>query len=229
MRAPRSGTSFRFSVALLVLASCAGSPSLPDDVPPEGDDDGNGVAADPAPFDALPLSSLESEACQPDVAQHEWQYRAHVPRDTAVEYTTNPPSWGVHYATWVEYGSHERPVDRREYVHNLEHGAVVLLYKCDSAEACPSVAEALRRIAETVPPEPFCESWGGGVRARVVVSPDPHLDTPIAAAAWGHTYRSECFDEASLRAFLQARIGQGPEANCADGAGGTAMDPVATP
>ena len=51
----------------------------------------------------------------------------------------------------------------------------------------------------------------------MVLTPDPLLDTPIAAAAWGATYTATCIDEASLRAFADAHYGQGPEDFCSDG------------
>jgi hypothetical protein len=220
---------FAQSVVLLALVGCSAAQeaeSGPSTTPASVD----AGAPDGEPRDALPLASLVSTACAPTLEAQEAKYRAHVARDTVIAYESNPPSWGLHYPTWVEYGAHRLPVDRREYVHNAEHGSIVLLYKCESADACPSIASALERVAASVPAEAFCETWpGGGVRARVVVTPDPLLDVPVAAMAWGHTYRASCFDAASLLAFAEEHIGQGPELNCADGAGGSSMSPTPAP
>jgi hypothetical protein len=50
-----------------------------------------------------------------------------------------------------------------------------------------------------------------------VLTPDPDLDTPIAASAWGATYTATCIDTASLAAFVSEAYGKGPETTCANG------------
>ena len=55
------------------------------------------------------------------------------------------------------------------------------------------------------------------VRVRTVISPDPLITTPIAAAAWGFVYRAECIDLPSLKAFAAAHVAHGPENVCGNG------------
>lgn len=145
----------------------------------------------------------------------------HVAIDTPVTYNSNPPSSGPHYPIWAAFQEYTQPVDRRYYVHDLEHGAVVLLYNCNAgtdagpAPSCEASVAALRAAIAALPNDPLCT--GGGPRVRAVLAPDPGLDVPIAVAAWGWTYRATCIDPASLTDFVKAHYGQGTEALCADG------------
>ena len=52
---------------------------------------------------------------------------------------------------------------------------------------------------------------------RVVLTPDPLIDTPVAAAAWGWTYKAQCVDVPTLLQFAAAHYNQGPEDTCEDG------------
>ncbi len=56
--------------------------------------------------------------------------RNHVPDGTAVEYNSNPPTSGNHYAEWTRAGVYANPVSDGHLVHSLEHGYVILSYNC---------------------------------------------------------------------------------------------------
>src|SRR5436309_10545185 len=58
---------------------------------------------------------------------------AHVPIGSAIEWSSNPPSSGPHYPIWAAYQTYAMPVDLGYLVHDMEHGAVVLFYRCDDA------------------------------------------------------------------------------------------------
>lgn len=135
----------------------------------------------------------------------------HLAPCTPIAYATNPPSGGDHWPVWAKFQAYTTPVPREMYVHDLEHGAIVLLYKCP--DACPEIVAALAEVLGSIT-DPACS---GGPAARMVLTPDPLLDTPIAAAAWGATYTATCVDVASLKAFAAAHYGKGPEDTCADG------------
>jgi len=139
----------------------------------------------------------------------------HVEKCAPVAYATNPPSGGDHDKTWAAYKTFAKPVRREHYVHNLEHGAVVAAYAC--AGACPDVVAALQQVVDATAPDAMCAQAGGTTSARLVLTPDPALDAPIALAAWGATYTATCIDPPSMRAFIDARYGKGPEATCLDG------------
>ncbi len=141
---------------------------------------------------------------------------SHVETCSDVAYETNPPSGGDHWGTWAAFRKYTTAVPREMYVHDLEHGAVVLAYRCD--EACPDVVAALEKVFDEAAGDPLCLSAGSGPKARLVLTPDAKLETPIAASAWGATYTATCIDTASLAAFVAEVYGKGPEDTCYDGA-----------
>jgi hypothetical protein len=140
---------------------------------------------------------------------------AHVPYCTEVAYATNPPSGGDHWQQWAAFKEYSTAIPREIYVHDLEHGAVVLLYKC--ADACPEVVQMLRDVVAEATSDPLCLQFAGSAPARFVITPDPELDTPIAAAAWGATYTATCIDKESLAKFAADVYGKGTEATCFPG------------
>jgi hypothetical protein len=187
-------------VCILAAASCGGSSSSP------------APSADAASLgEILDAPCLVTEANPPDEGHD------HVPVGTRVDYGTNPPSSGNHYPVWAAYQAYTTPVPRPYYVHNLEHGAIVLLYRCEDAGGCPDIARALQQVSDSLPDDPLCTQLGEGVRVRTVIAPDLQLDVPIAAAAWDWTYRAQCLDLPSLKAFARQHYGQGREPLCNNG------------
>ena len=138
----------------------------------------------------------------------------HVATCSDVEYATNPPSGGDHWGIWAPYQTYEAPIPREMYVHDMEHGAVMLLYKCDGE--CPDVLETLAAGRDAVTGDPKCLQIPGGPTERVIIAPDPDLDVPVAAAAWGATYRATCLDPASLKDFVKKAYDKGPESLCGE-------------
>jgi hypothetical protein len=98
-------------------------------------------------------------------------------------------------------------------VHNLEHGGVVVVYRC--AADCAATRQRLVDFVRGLPAEPRCV--GTGVSRRIVLTEDPLLGVPVGAAAWGWTWRGGCADLASLRQFVLERTGQAPEDFCDEG------------
>lgn len=158
----------------------------------------------------------------------------HVPEGTPITYDSNPPSSGPHYPIWANFQEYDTPVELPYLVHSLEHGAIVFFYKpctdgdaatsTDDAEAtsdagvlsgsCKATVEGFRAIRDAMPSDPLCDP---SIRVRVVIVPDPALDVPVAAAAWGWTYKAQCFDRPTLEAFAREHYRQGPEDLCAPG------------
>jgi hypothetical protein len=141
---------------------------------------------------------------------------SHVPIPSDITWDSNPPSSGPHYPVWAAYQAYTTPVPRGYYVHNLEHGAVVFLYNCGDG-GCPAVVNALQAASDAIPDDPDCTSLGQGVRVRTVITPDPLIDTPLAAAAWGWVYHGPCIDLPTLRDFALSHYGRGPEIICSNG------------
>lgn len=139
----------------------------------------------------------------------------HVPEGTVITYNSNPPSSGAHYPVWANFMEYSAPLDEGYLVHSLEHGAVALLYKCDPADpACAPTIEALRKIRDAVPTDPSCTT---DIRVRIIIAPFPRLEVPVAAAAWGFTYKADCVDVPTLTQFVSDNYAKGPENFCNPG------------
>jgi hypothetical protein len=139
----------------------------------------------------------------------------HVPEGTVIEYNSNPPSSGPHYPVWAAFTEYQAPLDEGYLVHSLEHGAVALLYKCEpSAPGCDATIDALRKIRDAVATDPACSAE---TRVRVILAPAPRLEVPVAAVAWGITYKGDCVDVPTLTAFVKDNYAKGPEDTCSPG------------
>ena len=112
-----------------------------------------------------------------------------------IDYGAEVPAGGNHNFCWTTWGVHTEPVLPENWVHNLEHGGIVLLYRC--ADACPEVAAELATFAE--------------VRALVVVSPQPDMTAEFAAVAWGYRLTMSCLDMDAIREFYMVHVDNAPE------------------
>lgn len=131
----------------------------------------------------------------------------HVPVDTEVQYSSEPPSIGDHYGSWMGWGFYDLELEARYYVHNLEHGGMVFLYNCDKLDD-PSQCDAfIQPIKDWILAQP--EDDGGPFRS--VFGKRAALDVPFAAVAWGWTLKSTCVDTDALDAFKTARYRKGTE------------------
>jgi hypothetical protein len=139
----------------------------------------------------------------------------HVAQGSAIDFATNPPTGGGHFALWAAYTRSYASLERGFWVHDLEHGAVVLAYRCDAP--CPDTVQQLEAIVRAQPDDPECTA---PARTRMIVVADPLLpaETPIAAVAWGAMYTATCVDPPSIQSFIRDFYGRGPEDFCADGA-----------
>lgn len=139
----------------------------------------------------------------------------HVDPCTDLDYPTNPPSGGPHWGVWAAFTTYEVTLPREMYVHNMEHGGVILLHDCEGA--CPEVLAMLDDARTVASGDPKCLQVPGGPTERVIITPDPELDVPVAAAAWGATYTATCLHPESLRDFVKKHYDNGPESTCAQG------------
>jgi hypothetical protein len=162
-------------------------------------------------------------ACDGTVTTESDTSSPHVPASTQIEWTNNPPTSGPHFDIWAAWDRQYAELPRGNYVHNAEHGGVILLYHCDPA--CPYVLEALLGVARAMPADPLCTA---PVAKRVIVTADPLLPpgVQVAAVAWNHAYTAACFDD-HVATFAAEHYAQAPENLCANGAtlGGTPIDP----
>lgn len=125
-----------------------------------------------------------------------------------VTYASIPPSSGTHYPDWTAYKTYPTPVPWGFLVHDLEHGAIVIVYNCP--DGCPTEVAQAQALIDGLPPDANCH----GARMKIVLAPDPTLDVRWAAAAWTWTLRAACFDEAAFGAFVADHY-DGPDTEAA--------------
>ncbi len=136
----------------------------------------------------------------------------HLPEGTAITYCTNPPAGGDHYPVWADFKTYETSIPWPYVVHSLEHGAIVLAYKCDPP-GCPELVAQLAAIRDAAAADPLCDP---GIK-RILLMPSATIPSKVAAAAWGHVYRASCVDEPSLSAFIREHYAKTEENFCAAG------------
>jgi hypothetical protein len=198
---------------LLLLAACGGTGSTGGSGGTTGGSADAGTTTISHPDDA-PLSGQSACTVVEDVDIPEPDFN-HLTLCTEVDYATNPPSGGNHWPVWAAFKIYDVPVPRELYVHDLEHGAIVLTYNCP--DGCPDVVTALTTVFNDMPADSECAGPPSGPSARMVLTPDPLLATPIGASAWGATYTATCIDLPSLKAFAKAHYNHGREDFCTDG------------
>lgn len=132
---------------------------------------------------------------------------AHVPQGTNVNYAANPPASGSHYSAAsvapIAEGFYATAIRPEIWVHNLEHGDVVILYDC--AGNCPmELLDQLRSLIDAASPSAF------GTK-KLVLTRYPGLRPSIMAVAWNVQHDFERFDNAGLLSFHRRHVAQGPE------------------
>ncbi len=115
-----------------------------------------------------------------------------------VAYPDYPPSSGDHNACWAPWGVHVDTVATENWVHNLEHGGVVLLY--DAAAIHPGDLATLTTWVESL-----------AVGRAVLTAASAPLDGLGAAVSWEHRLVLGCVDTGALAAFFDAHVAQAPE------------------
>jgi hypothetical protein len=227
-----SSVSLVCAMALFFAGACGGTQSIPDGGGKDGakPDVDAGVSLYPQYPDA---------SCKVKIDQPPQGAQIHVDEfDSSLVFLSNPPAGGPHYPIWARwttmFGQYaQTPIPRGYYLHNAEHGGVMLLYKC-SADAgmpdggfqpdggsCAERAESfLWQAANAIPTDMGCMP---PIRVATIITPDPDIPTPIAAVTWSWTYTAECQDLPTLVDFVKRYYGRGPEspatgqAACGDG------------
>ncbi len=169
-----------------------------------------GAARNSAAPQASPSAGTAAGQDAPDLG------RNHVPPGERVTYQSCPPTSGPHYNVAGQgpipagfYGS-DRSNPPQGWIHNLEHGAMVVLYRCPDGACEQSTLDALRAFQQTIPPSPQCH-----IPDDVVVTRFDDMKAPIAAVTWDRVLFLDSVDAASLtRFFLTSAETKAPEKEC---------------
>jgi hypothetical protein len=144
----------------------------------------------------------------------------HIPVGTSQHYAYCPPASGSHY-----FATDEGPIPARYYgpdegtrpegwIHNLEHGAVVILYNCKMGACDDTTLAALQAIPQGFPDSPIC-GIKAGVLAPVIARFDD-MPAPFAALVWDRLLYLNTLDVNEIKQFY-ATEGElyNPESQCA--------------
>ena len=111
------------------------------------------------------------------------------------EYNSIPATSGLHNPTTAIWNLYDQPVPEINYVHNLEHGGIVIWYGSKVTRAKIDLLEAF---------------VGEDPRA-MLMSPLPKLGNKIALTAWTHLATCTNVNEPAFKQFRDAYRGKGPE------------------
>ena len=149
--------------------------------------------------DTIPLSIVGTpcDACDGACIEENVQYELRYHTWDPIDYADRPPAGGPHNYCWTDWTVHDEVVLDDNWVHNLEHGGVVLLYNCP--DGCPEDVAAMATLATSL-------------GDYVVMTEDPEMDSRFAMTAWFYRLKTDCFDEARAAQFYADHVSQGPEA-----------------
>lgn len=143
--------------------------------------------------------------------------RGHVDIGKEIEYNSNPPTSGPHYPDWVRTGIYDTGRDDRNLVHSLEHGYIIMHYKCTTSVENKEIATS--SAAPRNDDEKGCNQRKDQLakiyekkgKHKLIVVPRSNLDTNFALTAWDYLDRFDSFDQARIEKFIDAHRDQGPE------------------
>ncbi|CAH1153861.1 unnamed protein product [Phaedon cochleariae] len=120
----------------------------------------------------------------------------------SIEYNELVPTFGTHRPLWAVYGEYTF-VPKQRWIHNLEHGAVVMLYHpC----ANKNQVRLLRNIVRSC-------------LYKHVITPYNYLtpERPLALVTWGHRLEMSKVSSEVVNNFIQKHALNGPEKTPKDG------------
>jgi len=129
--------------------------------------------------------------------------RNHIPDTQQPQYKHYPPASGPHYDEPAAWNFYEQPVPEGRWVHNLEHGGVVILFKCPSG--CPDLVKQLKDLQAAAPQS---ARWK---ETKLVVTPYDKMEHQLAVVAWDWIDEMDAFDRDRLSKFYKAYLDRGPE------------------
>jgi hypothetical protein len=151
--------------------------------------------------------------------------------DSPQPYTLCPPASGNHRnlpgAGPIQarfYG----PEDRAEpmgWIHNLEHGGIVILYRCEEGDDCgEGRINELRNVYNGFPPSPIC-GFPAGELSPVIARFD-EMAWPYAVLIWNRVLPLETLDVDTIHAFY-AQWGErsNPEKLCEGASPSPSVEP----
>jgi len=136
---------------------------------------------------------------------------SHIDPSTQWTYKSYPPTNGPHYSVPgsapAPWGTVDNLVEG-QFVHNLEHGGIVILYNCPSGSDCTSLKNSLTNYVQNLAPlEPTFNE------AKIVMTPYRRgMQKKVALVAWKYIEFFDVYDQNAITQFYENHVDRGPEA-----------------
>lgn len=114
--------------------------------------------------------------------------------DQPVNYTDHPPASGDHNGCWASWAEHTS-LPAEFWVHNLEHGGVVLLHNCGGN--CDAELTQMRAFLSAHP--------------RTLMTEYTLMPERFALVSWGHRLVADCWDAQAAQEFYEVNFNHGRE------------------
>lgn len=134
----------------------------------------------------------------------------HIDPGQTWDYKFYPPTSGPHYsvpgsapAEWQTIGS----LLEGQFVHNLEHGGIAILYNCPSGDDCTSLKNQLENYVKNLAPlEPKYQE------VKIVMTPySQGMQKKVALVAWHWVEFLDAYDQNAITRFYEIHVDHGPE------------------
>lgn len=176
-------------------------------------------AATPLPSGAAPAPVVTPRP--PGYAQPDMGHQ-HAPVGETITYRYCPPASGRHYNASGQgpippglYGPDDPGAIPPGWVHNLEHGAIVLLYKCPGPGCEESGQQALEELLARWPASPVC-NVPPNTRETPVIARFDQMASNFMAIVWDVVLPMDQIDEGLLFEFYAGQAERlNPEKLCA--------------
>jgi hypothetical protein len=141
----------------------------------------------------------------------------HVADGTKVAYKHQPPSSGDHYSSKLgplPWNTYKDPVQPESFVHNLEHGGVVMVYKCSGTD-CDTFYSQAQAVFAKLPKKPAPVTPQAGVQqiqeVKFLSTPYQDMTPKVALLAWDKEQDLDSIDVTAITAFYNTYGDHGRE------------------
>ena len=133
----------------------------------------------------------------------------HIDPSTTWNYKFYPPTSGPHYGQPDGPAPWQTDAAMREgtFIHNMEHGGIVILYNCPSGSDCTTLRNQLDNyVMNLAPADPQFNEY------KIVMSPYARgMTHKVALVAWHYIEWLDGYDQPAITKFYEAHVNNGPE------------------
>jgi uncharacterized protein DUF3105 len=136
---------------------------------------------------------------------------SHIDPSTSWTYKVYPPTSGPHYSAAGIAPVPWKTIDtlvEGQFVHNLEHGGIAILYDCPSGTDCTTLKNQLSDyINKLAPLDPTYSE------VKIVMTPYTRgMTKKVALVAWHYVLFLDGYDQNAITQFYESHVNKGPEA-----------------